>query len=167
MGLEPTTARLRAARSTDWARKATDITFFTFLFFLIWDSLLLFTFFPFVFLYVSLSICVSVLSSSFIFLLLSFLYVPLSSFFIFVLTFFLCFFVSLFSLCGYHWLLFTFLFLRKLPWLSRQSDRLLTDRSLVRSQAEASFLQFFLFFFCSFIFSLLFFFYYIRDYFLF
>ena len=33
-------------------------------------------------------------------------------------------------------------FLRKLPWLSRQSDRLLTDRSLVRSQAEASFLLF-------------------------
>ena len=26
MGLEPTTARLRAARSTDWARKATDDT---------------------------------------------------------------------------------------------------------------------------------------------
>ena len=32
--------------------------------------------------------------------------------------------------------------LRKLPWLSRQSDRLLTDRSLVRSQAEAPFLLF-------------------------
>ena len=31
---------------------------------------------------------------------------------------------------------------RKLPWLSRQSDRLLTDRSLVRSQAEAPFLLF-------------------------
>ena len=34
------------------------------------------------------------------------------------------------------------LLLRKLPWLSRQSDRLLTDRSLVRSQAEAPFLLF-------------------------
>ena len=44
--------------------------------------------------------------------------------------------------------------LRKLPWLSRQSDRLLTDRSMVRSHAEASFLLFhcflfFLFFFPS------------------
>ena len=28
VGLEPTTARLRAARSTDWARKATDILYF-------------------------------------------------------------------------------------------------------------------------------------------
>ena len=37
---------------------------------------------------------------------------------------------------------FFVLFLRKLPWLSRQSDRLLTDRSLVRSQAEAPFLLF-------------------------
>ena len=34
---------------------------------------------------------------------------------------------------------FFVLLLRKLPWLSRQSDRLLTDRSLVRSQAEAPF----------------------------
>ena len=34
------------------------------------------------------------------------------------------------------------LLFRKLPWLSRQSDRLLTDRSLVRSQAEAPFLLF-------------------------
>ena len=33
-------------------------------------------------------------------------------------------------------------FFRKLPWLSRQSDRLLTDRSLVRSQAEAWFFAF-------------------------
>ena len=33
-------------------------------------------------------------------------------------------------------------YVRKLPWLSRQSDRLLTDRSLVRSQAEAPFLLF-------------------------
>ena len=33
MGLEPTTARLRAARSTDWARKATDDTHSTCLFF--------------------------------------------------------------------------------------------------------------------------------------
>ena len=37
---------------------------------------------------------------------------------------------------------FFVLLLRKLPWLSRQSDRLLTDRSLVRSQAEAPFLLF-------------------------
>ena len=33
MGLEPTTARLRAARSTDWARKATDMFLFTSSFF--------------------------------------------------------------------------------------------------------------------------------------
>ena len=37
-------------------------------------------------------------------------------------------------------ILFSIRLLRKLPWLSRQSDRLLTDRSLVRSQAEAPFL---------------------------
>ena len=37
---------------------------------------------------------------------------------------------------------FSFRLVRKLPWLSRQSDRLLTDRSLVRSQAEAPFLLF-------------------------
>ena len=37
---------------------------------------------------------------------------------------------------------FSIRLLRKLPWLSRQSDRLLTDRSLVRSQAEAPFLLF-------------------------
>ena len=45
-------------------------------------------------------------------------------------------FPSLFDirLSNYH--------VRKLPWLSRQSDRLLTDRSLVRSQAEAPFLLF-------------------------
>ena len=36
------------------------------------------------------------------------------------------------------------LLFRKLPWLSRQSDRLLTDRSLVRSQAEAPFFLFLL-----------------------
>ena len=36
------------------------------------------------------------------------------------------------------------LLIRKLPWLSRQSDRLLTDRSLVRSQAEAPFFLFLL-----------------------
>ena len=39
-------------------------------------------------------------------------------------------------------ILFSIRLLRKLPWLSRQSDRLLTDRSLVRSQAEAPFLLF-------------------------
>ena len=39
-------------------------------------------------------------------------------------------------------ILFSTYHLRKLPWLSRQSDRLLTDRSLVRSQAEAPFLLF-------------------------
>ena len=33
VGLEPTTARLRAARSTDWARKATDIIHITSLFY--------------------------------------------------------------------------------------------------------------------------------------
>ena len=33
MGIEPTTARLRAARSTDWARKATDMFLFTSSFF--------------------------------------------------------------------------------------------------------------------------------------
>ena len=41
-------------------------------------------------------------------------------------------------------ILFPFIYVRKLPWLSRQSDRLLTDRSLVRSQAEAPFLLFFI-----------------------
>ena len=39
-------------------------------------------------------------------------------------------------------ILFPFIYVRKLPWLSRQSDRLLTDRSLVRSQAEAPFFTF-------------------------
>ena len=33
VGLEPTTARLRAARSTDWARKATNETNLTTLFY--------------------------------------------------------------------------------------------------------------------------------------
>ena len=42
-------------------------------------------------------------------------------------------------------ILFSTYHLRKLPWLSRQSDRLLTDRSLVRSQAEAPFLLFLLY----------------------
>ena len=157
MGLEPTTARLRAARSTDWARKATDITFFTFLFFLVLDSLLLFTFFSFCFsLRVSIYLCFCFLFF-FYFLTPIFSLCPSIFFLYFCFELFLVFFCSsLFSL----WLSLTtfyFLFLRKLPWLSRQSDRLLTDRSLVRSQAEASFLQFFLFFFCSFIFSLLFF----------
>ena len=59
---------------------------------------------------------------------------------------------SVFSTCWYMLLptlcslssssTFFYPLLRKLPWLSRQSDRLLTDRSLVRSQAEAPFLLF-------------------------
>ena len=58
-----------------------------------------------------------------------------------------------FSSCLLLLILFPLSFFRKLPWLSRQSDRLLTDRSLVRSQAEASFLLFppFLFLFPSFL----------------
>ena len=54
-------------------------------------------------------------------------------------TFLTCFspiLIFLSDILFYCWLV------RKLPWLSRQSDRLLTDRSLVRSQAEASFLLF-------------------------
>ena len=61
---------------------------------------------------------------------------------------------SVFSTCWYMLLptlcslssssTFFYPLLRKLPWLSRQSDRLLTDRSLVRSQAEAPFLLLFL-----------------------
>ena len=59
----------------------------------------------------------------------------------------LCFYTShfpffLLHLCGLPDVLFYLPLLRKLPWLSRQSDRLLTDRSLVRSQAEAPFLLF-------------------------
>ena len=47
MGLEPTTLRLKAARSTDWARKALTIPFFSyysmfFLFFLYYYLLCLF-----------------------------------------------------------------------------------------------------------------------------
>ena len=60
-----------------------------------------------------------------------------------------------FSSCLLLLILFPLSFFRKLPWLSRQSDRLLTDRSLVRSQAEASFLLFppFLFLFPYFLLS--------------
>ena len=69
--------------------------------------------------------------------------------FVFVATFFsLCFSYLYASLFLLPFLLLDILFLvilvRKLPWLSRQSDRLLTDRSLVRSQAEAPFLLFLL-----------------------
>ena len=61
---------------------------------------------------------------------------------------FLTFMPPLSSLLLLHFYLLDILFpvnyVRKLPWLSRQSDRLLTDRSLVRSQAEAPFLLFLL-----------------------
>ena len=57
-----------------------------------------------------------------------------------------CFFTTPFAyffvLLVFLDILFPFIYVRKLPWLSRQSDRLLTDRSLVRSQAEAPFLLF-------------------------
>ena len=39
VGLEPTTARLRAARSTDWARKATDDTTNTTLFYQYYEGI--------------------------------------------------------------------------------------------------------------------------------
>ena len=59
---------------------------------------------------------------------------------------FLTFMLPLSSLLLLHFYLLDILFpvnyVRKLPWLSRQSDRLLTDRSLVRSQAEAPFFTF-------------------------
>ena len=43
MGLEPTTARLRAARSTDWARKATNETYMTYLFFQYYTITIIYT----------------------------------------------------------------------------------------------------------------------------
>ena len=180
MGLEPTTARLRAARSTDWARKATDDTHSTCLFFqyspvdsrlsytywhttlhiyihitiliplymtsrlstffLHLTSLPIFSFHPlylfspwldFPFAYVLLPVC---LCSSPCFLFLPF---PFSSFRSIIL-------VSLLLPLFLFDILSPLLLFRKLPWLSRQSDRLLTDRSLVRSQAEAPFFLFLL-----------------------
>ena len=72
-----------------------------------------------------------------------YLYIPESAcdhvcFSVFIPLTFLSFYYT--SLCGLLDVLFSLSLLRKLPWLSRQSDRLLTDRSLVRSQAEAPFL---------------------------
>ena len=180
VGLEPTTARLRAARSTDWARKATDDTHSTCLFFQyshddsrlsythwhttlhiyihihthpsFYDLMTLYYFFcrrllfpifsfpplylfspwlDFPFAYVLLPVC---LCSSPCFLFLPF---PLSSFRAFIL-------LSLLLPLFLFDILSPLLLFRKLPWLSRQSDRLLTDRSLVRSQAEAPFFLFLL-----------------------
>ena len=68
----------------------------------------------------------------------------ISSLFIFC---FLCFLLSYSrNFLSSSYTFFVPLF-RKLPWLSRQSDRLLTDRSLVRSQAEAWFFAFSPFYF--------------------
>ena len=178
VGLEPTTARLRAARSTDWARKATNVTYLTYLFFQyynnpirLWTLYNIYTY-PYTLTHIYLLpyidrcrllfyISVSAWSSSCCLLSLSshvlyhFLFFPLPllhllypsySYLDFLLlfifemrflfscrfiiyppdTFLTCFSPILILLSGilfYCWLV------RKLPWLSRQSDRLLTDRS--------------------------------------
>ena len=168
MGLEPTTARLRAARSTDWARKATNETTLTTLFYQyynyiinqinitrhiniyiqdmtwLWHSHDLFWLCHLLFIYVLRPI-----TTLFLYLLYFFrlLYLP----FILYVLLYCPLAVSLSSplliscvLLVFLDILFPFIYVRKLPWLSRQSDRLLTDRSLVRSQAEAPFLLLFL-----------------------
>ena len=170
MGLEPTTARLRAARSTDWARKATDIIHITSLFYqyyhqstwihahmtiwiyryIITDTWLygytltntywhtdILTMTPLTHMLLA---CLSCFYTSYLLLFISVL-LPLTSFYLHVLYHHIltAAFSSFFLSSSYT---FFYPLLRKLPWLSRQSDRLLTDRSLVRSQAEAPFLLF-------------------------
>ena len=84
--------------------------------------------------------CLSCFYTSYLLLFISVL-IPLTSFYLHVLYHHIltAAFSSFFLSSSYT---FFYPLLRKLPWLSRQSDRLLTDRSLVRSQAEAPFLLF-------------------------
>ena len=87
--------------------------------------------------------CLSCFYTSYLLLFISVL-IPLTSFYLHILYHHIltAAFSSFFLSSSYT---FFYPLLRKLPWLSRQSDRLLTDRSLVRSQAEAPFLLFHLF----------------------
>ena len=149
MGLEPTTARLRAARSTDWARKATDDTSLTTLFYQyydyhkdIWYDIHTYIRETLHWHTVICRLLPTVPSLSFIFCMTVFL-IYLPSHFRYLRAFAYSLSIVLSLLLCLRAIPFSIRLVRKLPWLSRQSDRLLTDRSLVRSQAEAPFLLFY------------------------
>ena len=173
VGLEPTTARLRAARSTDWARKATDIIHITSLFYHYYHQstwihdYMTIPIYRYIitdtWLHAYMTTCVPVYVSLWLYaptypmlMFLSFYFLTAADDYPLLLYFSPYYFLdlthSVFSTCWYMLLptlcslssssTFFYPRIRKLPWLSRQSDRLLTDRSLVRSQAEAPFLLF-------------------------